>query len=228
MLICPLLQGKKDESTNVDTAKAKADAKVPFSVWTNFLVKQLLLFFYNYATTKTCEALTLHGHICFQQILYEAGEKKWGTDEAKFIDILCQRSVPQLRQSGFACYSFSICANICKLYYCPFEMFLYSSWGGMYDIVRCIVCCRKASISCRFVKLESVKTDCISNSKLIFWIEIFLKPIPAMKNKSVFFFLTALIEYKNISKKTLQESIESEMSGDLEELLVAVGEKQFL
>lgn len=49
-----------------------------------------------------------------------------------------------------------------------------------------------------------------------------------MKNKSVFFFLTALIEYKNISKKTLQESIESEMSGDLEELLVAVGEKQFL
>lgn len=37
--------------------------------------------------------------------------------------------------------------------------------------------------------------------------------------------LTALIEYKNISKKTLQESIESEMSGDLEDLLVAVGEK---
>lgn len=37
--------------------------------------------------------------------------------------------------------------------------------------------------------------------------------------------LTALIEYKNISKKTLQESIESEMSGNLEKLLVAVGEK---
>lgn len=32
------------------------------------------------------------------------------------------------------------------------------------------------------------------------------------------------MEYKNISKKTLQESIESEMSGNLEELLVAVGE----
>lgn len=85
-----LAEGKREESTNVDTEKAKADAKT----------------------------------------LYEAGEKKWGTDEDKFIDILCHRSVPQLRQT--------------------------------------------------------------------------------------------LIEYKNISKKTLQESIESEMSGDLEELLVAV------
>uniref|UniRef100_A0A3Q2CUX3 Annexin n=1 Tax=Cyprinodon variegatus TaxID=28743 RepID=A0A3Q2CUX3_CYPVA len=85
-----LAEGKRDESINVDAAKAKADAKV----------------------------------------LYEAGEKKWGTDEEKFIDILCHRSVPQLRQT--------------------------------------------------------------------------------------------LIEYKNISKKTLQESIESEMSGDLEKLLVAI------
>uniref|UniRef100_A0AAZ3NYE4 Annexin n=1 Tax=Oncorhynchus tshawytscha TaxID=74940 RepID=A0AAZ3NYE4_ONCTS len=53
-----LAEGKRDESTNVDPAKAKADAKA----------------------------------------LYEAGEKKWGTDESKFIDILCHRSVPQLRQ----------------------------------------------------------------------------------------------------------------------------------
>ncbi|XP_041666702.1 annexin A3b [Cheilinus undulatus] len=85
-----LAEGKRDETTNVDAAKAKADAKA----------------------------------------LYEAGEKKWGTDEAKFIDILCHRSVPQLRQT--------------------------------------------------------------------------------------------LVEYKNLSKKTLQESIESEMSGNLEKLLVAV------
>uniref|UniRef100_A0A673B9H7 Annexin n=1 Tax=Sphaeramia orbicularis TaxID=375764 RepID=A0A673B9H7_9TELE len=85
-----LSEGKRDESTHVDSAKAKADAKA----------------------------------------LYEAGEKKWGTDEGKFIDILCHRSIPQLRQT--------------------------------------------------------------------------------------------LVEYKNISKKTLQESIESEMSGNLEKLLVAI------
>ncbi|XP_014867831.1 PREDICTED: annexin A3 [Poecilia mexicana] len=64
------------------------------------------------------------------ETLYKAGEKKWGTDESKFIEILCKRSIPQLRQT--------------------------------------------------------------------------------------------LVEYKNISGKTLQQSIEGEMSGDLEELLVAV------
>ncbi|CAG04891.1 unnamed protein product [Tetraodon nigroviridis] len=85
-----LAEGKRDESTSADAAKAKAEAKE----------------------------------------LYNAGEKKWGTDEAKFIDILCHRSVPQLRQT--------------------------------------------------------------------------------------------LVEYKSMSKKTLQESIESEMSGNLQKLLVAV------
>nr|XP_040025093.1 annexin A3-like [Gasterosteus aculeatus aculeatus]XP_040025094.1 annexin A3-like [Gasterosteus aculeatus aculeatus] len=62
--------------------------------------------------------------------LYDAGEKKWGTDESKFVDVLCRRSVPQLRQT--------------------------------------------------------------------------------------------LLEYKNVSGKTLQQSVEGEMSGALEELLVAI------
>lgn len=35
----------------------------------------------------------------------------------------------------------------------------------------------------------------------------------------------ALVEYKSTSQKTLQESIEREMSGNLQELLVAVGKK---
>uniref|UniRef100_A0A672MUV2 Annexin n=1 Tax=Sinocyclocheilus grahami TaxID=75366 RepID=A0A672MUV2_SINGR len=62
--------------------------------------------------------------------LYHAGEKKLGTDESKFIEILCKRSIPHLRQT--------------------------------------------------------------------------------------------ILEYKNISGKTLQKSIEKEMSGNLEELLVDI------
>uniref|UniRef100_A0A8C1WKM8 Annexin n=1 Tax=Cyprinus carpio TaxID=7962 RepID=A0A8C1WKM8_CYPCA len=61
--------------------------------------------------------------------LYQAGEKRLGTDESKFIEILCKRSIPHLRQT--------------------------------------------------------------------------------------------ILEYKNISGKTLQKSIEKEMSGKLEDLLVA-------
>lgn len=34
--------------------------------------------------------------------LYSAGEKKWGTDEAKFIEILCRKSIPQIRQSAYS------------------------------------------------------------------------------------------------------------------------------
>nr|AAH81392.1 Annexin A3a [Danio rerio] len=64
------------------------------------------------------------------QALYQAGEKKLGTDESKFIEILCKRSFPQLRQT--------------------------------------------------------------------------------------------ILEYKNFSKNTLQKSIEKEMSGNLEELLVSI------
>ncbi|XP_043095641.1 annexin A3-like [Puntigrus tetrazona] len=62
--------------------------------------------------------------------LYQAGEKRLGTDESKFIEILCKRSIPHLRQT--------------------------------------------------------------------------------------------ILEYKNISGKTLQKSIEKEISGDLEKLLVAI------
>ncbi|XP_059406355.1 annexin A3a [Carassius carassius] len=62
--------------------------------------------------------------------LYQAGEKRLGTDESKFIEILCKRSIPHLRQT--------------------------------------------------------------------------------------------ILEYKNISGKTLQKSIEKEMSGKLEDLLVAI------
>lgn len=45
------------------------------------------------------ESLKVDEHLAKKdaQILYDAGEKKWGTDEDKFTEILCLRSFPQLK-----------------------------------------------------------------------------------------------------------------------------------
>ncbi|XP_064141738.1 annexin A3 isoform X1 [Loxodonta africana] len=45
------------------------------------------------------ESLKVDEHLAKKdaQILYNAGEKKWGTDEDKFTEILCLRSFPQLK-----------------------------------------------------------------------------------------------------------------------------------
>lgn len=42
-------------------------------------------------------------------------------------------------------------------------------------------------------------------------------------NLTALYLCLALTEYETISEKTLQESIEKEMSGELMELLVAIG-----
>ncbi|XP_045140249.1 annexin A3 isoform X3 [Echinops telfairi] len=46
------------------------------------------------------ESLKVDEHLAKKgaQILYDAGEKRWGTDEEKFIEVLCLRSFPQLKQ----------------------------------------------------------------------------------------------------------------------------------
>ncbi|XP_045140250.1 annexin A3 isoform X4 [Echinops telfairi] len=47
------------------------------------------------------ESLKVDEHLAKKgaQILYDAGEKRWGTDEEKFIEVLCLRSFPQLKQT---------------------------------------------------------------------------------------------------------------------------------
>ncbi|XP_062237327.1 annexin A3a [Platichthys flesus] len=81
---------------------------------------------------KRDESSSVNKHMALKdaKALHEASEKKWGTDESKFIEILCGRSLSQLRQT--------------------------------------------------------------------------------------------CVEYRTLGNKSLQESIESEMSGELEELLVAI------
>lgn len=50
-----------------------------------------------------------------QQILYNAGEKRWGTDEDAFTDILCLRSFPQLKlsmDSRYNLFFFFLCVVV--------------------------------------------------------------------------------------------------------------------
>lgn len=68
------------------------------------------------------------------QLLYEAGEKRWGTDEDKFTQILCFSSVPQLRNT-FSQYQ--------KLYGKDIEDSIKSEMSGYYGalllaIVKCV------------------------------------------------------------------------------------------
>lgn len=52
---------------------------------------------------------------------------------------------------------------------------------------------------------------------------LLLSPVELRPPHLVLLVCSALVEYESISGKTLQESIEGEMSGELEELLVAIG-----
>ncbi|KAA0703729.1 Annexin A3 [Triplophysa tibetana] len=160
-----LAEGKRDESTNVDAAKAKEDAK----------------------------------------ILYEAGEKKWGTDESKFINILCRRSVPQLRQTLVEYKAVSgktLQESIEK------EMS-----GRLEDILVAIVKCVK-SVPAYFAErlYKSMKGAGTTESTLTRIIvcrsEIDLQDIKA--------------EYKKLFGCSLYSAIESETSGDYRQTLLKI------
>ncbi|NP_001007303.1 annexin A3b [Danio rerio] len=160
-----LAEGKRDESTNVDVAKAKADAK----------------------------------------ILYEAGEKKWGTDESKFIDILCHRSVAQLRQTLVEYKSLS--GRTLQ------ESIEREMSGCLEDILVAIVKCVKSVPAYLAERLhKSMKGTGTTESTLIRIIvsrsELDLQDIKA--------------EYKKLFGCSLYSTIESETSGDFRKALLKI------
>ncbi|KAI4876383.1 hypothetical protein NFI96_017843 [Prochilodus magdalenae] len=152
-----LAEGKRDESTTVDAAKAKADAKV----------------------------------------LYEAGEKRWGTDESKFIDILCHRSVPQLRQTLVEYKNLSG-----KTLQASIENEMS---GKLEDILVAIVKCVKS--------VPAYLAECLNKSmKGVGTTESVLMRI--IVSRSEIDLLDIRAEYKKLYGHSLYSAIESDVSGD--------------
>ncbi|XP_071340073.1 annexin A3a [Trachinotus anak] len=139
------------------------------------------------------------------QTLYQAGEKKLGTDESKFIDILCHRSIPQLRQifveykniSGKTLQS-SIKGEIS---------------GDLEDLLVAVVKCAK-SIPAYFAERlhESMKgggtDEATVNRIMVSRSEIDLVDIKA--------------EFKKMYNCSLRSALESDLSGDHGECVLAI------
>uniref|UniRef100_A0A671T4C0 Annexin n=1 Tax=Sinocyclocheilus anshuiensis TaxID=1608454 RepID=A0A671T4C0_9TELE len=139
------------------------------------------------------------------QILYEAGEKKWGTDESKFIDILCHRSVPQLRQTLVEYKSLS--GKTLQ------ESIEREMSGRLEDILVAIVKCVKSVPAYLAERLyKSMKGAGTTESTLTRIIvgrsEVDLQDIKA--------------EYKKLFGTSLYSDIESETSGDFRQTLLKI------
>ncbi|KAM4709264.1 annexin A3 [Discoglossus pictus] len=137
------------------------------------------------------------------EILYNAGEKKWGTDEDKFIDILCVRSFPQLR------LTFDVYQNICKK--SIEESIAGEISGHLEDLLLAIVQCARntpAFFAERLHKaLKGAGTDEFTLTRI-------------MVTRSEIDMLDILVEYEKLAGYSLQSAIKSDTSGDYEATLI--------
>ncbi|KAM9455600.1 annexin A3b [Clarias gariepinus] len=160
-----LAEGKRDETKNVDAAKAKADAKA----------------------------------------LYEAGEKKWGTDESKFIDILCHRSVPQLRQT---------LVEYKTLSGKTLQQSIESEMSGhLEDALVAVVKCVKSVPAYMAELLNKSMKGGGTNEELLTRIMVSRSEIDMVDIK---------VEYKKLFGRSLYSDIESDTSGDYRKTLLGL------
>jgi len=102
------------------------------------------------------ESLKVDGQLAKKdaQILYNAGENRWGTDEDKFTEILCLRSFPQLKLSTHSHYK-----PFC------FVLHLQMFWGLIYKILENeIKNCKGCSI-CMYKQFRRKHGELCSNSR---------------------------------------------------------------
>ncbi|KAG9480612.1 hypothetical protein GDO78_012202 [Eleutherodactylus coqui] len=119
------------------------------------------------------------------KILYNAGEKKWGTDEDKFVEVLCLRSFPQLR------LTFDEYKNLCNK---TFEESIKSEMSGsLEDLLLAIG--------------FGAGTDEFTLTRI-------------MVSRSDIDLLDIRMEYKKLAGESLYAAIKSDTSGDYGEALL--------
>ncbi|XP_075060075.1 annexin A3 [Mixophyes fleayi] len=137
------------------------------------------------------------------EVLYNAGEKKWGTDEDKFIEVLCLRSFPQLRLT-FDHYK-SICNKTIE------ESIEGEISGHLEDLLIAIVKCARntpAFFAERLRKaIKGAGTDEYTLTRI-------------MVTRSEIDLLDIRAEYKKLAGESLLSAVKSDTSGDYEAALV--------
>ncbi|XP_041756059.1 annexin A1-like [Coregonus clupeaformis] len=142
--------------------------------------------------------------------LYEAGEKKKGTDCSVFIDILTTRSAPQLRQGEYV---------MAQLYYSKYSKV---------DVTKAIDLELKGDIENRLISFS----ECAGSKPAFFaerlnlamkgkgtWVKILTR---VMVSRSEVDMVRIKQEYKKTFGKTLYQEILDDTNGDYEKILLAL------
>lgn len=139
------------------------------------------------------------------QILYEAGEKRWGTDEDKFIEVLCSSSFPQLKLT-FDEYKNISGKNI--------EDSIQSETSGHFedlllDIVKCATNTPAFFAERLHKAMKGVGTDEFTLNRIL-------------ASRSEIDLLDIRAEYKKMYGRTLYSAIKSDTSGYYETTLLRI------
>ncbi|XP_060103129.1 annexin A3 [Heteronotia binoei] len=139
------------------------------------------------------------------QILYEAGEKKWGTDEDKFTEILCLSSLPQLKHT-FTEYQ--------KLSGKSIEDSIRREMSGDYeDLLLAIVKCVKSIPAFFAEKLRGALKGAGTDERTLNRILV---------SRSELDLLDIRAEYKKLYGHSLYSAIQSDTSGDYRTALLKI------
>ncbi|KAL4617482.1 annexin A3 isoform X1 [Arapaima gigas] len=139
------------------------------------------------------------------KVLYEAGEKKWGTDESKFIDILCHRSIPQLKQVLIEYKSIS--GKMLQ------ESIKSEMSGLLKDLLVAIVKCVQSTPAYLAERLhKSMKGLGTSDCTLI----------RIMVSRSEIDMLDIRAEFRKLYGQSLYSALQSDTSGDYQQALLKI------